>query len=148
MVAVARSTSAKPARPSGRGSRTPAAHGAAGRPHLWVVPPIRHPRRYLALLFVVAALGVFGVVSLNALAAESAFESRALEHEVAELTVRYDELTAEVATLEAPQRVQQVATRDLGMVPAQQPGFIVLDRNDSLGKVALRDDPDVPALGR
>jgi cell division protein FtsL len=105
--------------------------GAAARspvrlPDLRLVTPVRDARRHVALLLAVAALGVFGVVSLNALAAESAFEAQKLERDVAGLSVRYEELTAEVAALEAPSRVRRIAVEQLGMVPAEQPGYLLV----------------------
>ena len=116
------------------------------RPDLRVVVPVRRRRRYAALLMVVAALGVFGVLTLNALAAESAFQAQRLEREVADLAVRYDELTAEVAALESPDRVQRIATEQLGMVPAEEPGYLVVEHRPGTEDVALRDDPAVPTL--
>lgn len=98
-------------RPSGVGERTRG-------PQLRVVDEPRHTTRYMLLLALVAVLGVTGIVSLNALAAEASFKAQELEDEVAELSHRYDELTAEVAELESPERVRRVATSELGMVPA------------------------------
>jgi hypothetical protein len=100
----------------------------ARRPDLRVVPRLRHTGRYLALIVVLGAAGVFGIVSLSALAAESAFAARALEGEIDDLSFRYDELTAEVAALESPGRVRDVAIGELGMVPATQPAYLVIDR--------------------
>lgn len=108
----------------------PAPTGAPrGRPSLRVVPRRRHTGRYLALMLVVGAVGIFGIVSLSALAAESAFAARALEGEIDELAIRYDELTAEVAGLESPARVRGVATTQLGMVPADQPAYLIVERS-------------------
>lgn len=98
-------------RPSGAGE-------SARGPQLRVVDEPRHTSRYMLLLALVAVLGVTGIVSLNALAAEASFKARELEEDVAELSHRYDELTAEVAELESPERVRRVATSELGMVPA------------------------------
>ncbi|MGH8929976.1 MAG: cell division protein FtsL [Egibacteraceae bacterium] len=115
MSAVAPSRLSKSSQPQGRGAA-----------NLRVVVPARDSRRCIAMLLVVASLGVFGVVSLNALAAESAFEAQKLEQEVSDLSVRYEELTAEVATLEAPARVSRIAVENLGMVPADDPGYLLV----------------------
>ncbi len=120
MAAVA-PTLPRPARP-----RTATARRSASRPDLRVVAPVRHTRRYVVILSVAAALGVFGVVSLGALAAEAAFEAKTLEREVGDLSRRYDELTAEVASLEAPNRVGRIAVEKLGMVPAEDPGVLAM----------------------
>lgn len=95
------------------------------RPALRVVPRPRHHARYVVLLVAVAVAGVIGVVSLSALAAEASFQARALQSEVSELSLRYDELTAEVAGLERPERIRAVAEREIGMVPAVEPGFLL-----------------------
>ncbi|MGH8904116.1 MAG: hypothetical protein ACRDYA_21155 [Egibacteraceae bacterium] len=136
MAAVAPLAPPRPTRP-----RT----ASARRPDLRVVAPPSHARRYVVLLAIFAALGVFGVVSLNALAAESAFEARTLEREVRDLLVSYDELTAEVASLEAPNRVGQIAIEELGMVPVGDPGVLAVQGEAPLGEsrhgdfIALRD---------
>src|SRR5680860_300531 len=123
--------SSRSARPSSRSARTgrdAVPRGPArAAPQLRVLGPPRHTRRYVVAALLIAAVGIFGIVSLNALAAEAAFEARTLEHEVTELSLRYDELTAEVAALSAPGRVREVAQEQLGMVPVQAPGFLFAD---------------------
>lgn len=104
---------------------------AAGRPHLRVVAEPRRGGRYLLAAVLAGGVGLFGVVGLHALAAEQSFQVRNLESEVRELSLRYDELTAEIAGLESPERVRQVATLQLGMVPAREPGFLVADTSGS-----------------
>ena len=99
-------------------------HAQNERPRLRLLGPRRHTRGYVLAALLIAAAGIFGVVSLNALAAEAAFEARALERDVDELTLRYDELTAEVAALSAPSRVREVAREQLGMVPVEEAGFL------------------------
>lgn len=125
------------------------------RPNLRVVAPRRHTGRYVVLLVVVALLGITGVVSLSALAAEAAFEARALQAETRELVVRYDELTAEVAALEAPARVRAVAEDELGMVPVTEPAFLLAEarteRTEDESRAALENgevaDRIKPVLG-
>ena len=109
------------------------------RPDLRVVGRPRHRGRYLAVLSLVGALGIFGVVSLHALAAEAAFEARTVEAEVTELAMRYEELTAEVATLESPERIRRVATEELGMVPVTEPGFLAVDGSPAQPAAEGRD---------
>jgi len=93
---------------------------------LRLVEPPQHAGRYLLLALLLAALGVFGVVALHALASESAYRASELAAEVDDLTVRSEELTAEVAQLESPERVRQGA-QQLGMVPATDPAYLVAD---------------------
>jgi cell division protein FtsB len=106
-----------------------AAAAGAGRPRLLVVGAPRHTRRWTAVLVAVGAVGVFVVVGLNAVAAESAFTARSLEADVNELALRYEELTAEVAALGTPDRLAEIATTQLGMVPAEEPSFLLSGRD-------------------
>lgn len=101
---------------------------ASRRPRLRVVGPPRHVARYVLVAVLAFAGGIFGTVSLNALAAEEAFAVRALEGDVRELSLRYEELTAEVARLEAPGRIRDVAVHQLGMVQAPEPGYLLAER--------------------
>lgn len=100
----------------------------ARRPGLRVVEPPRRTGRFLVACLALLAVGVLTVVSLSALAAESAFAARELEQDIAELRARYDELTAEVAELESPDRIRAVAVSELGMVPASEPGYLLVER--------------------
>lgn len=93
---------------------------------LQVAPRPRRSGRYLVVMVVLGALGVFGSVALNALAAEQSFAVRELEQQVNDLTRTADELTVDVTRLESPARLHREAVRRLGMVPADQPAFVVL----------------------
>lgn len=111
-----------------RHQHTAPGHGQRARPELRVVPPPRRTAGYLVAVLALAALGVFTVVGLNARAAERAFEARALEQQVSELSERYEELTAEVARLESPERLREVAVNELDMIPADRPAYLVAGR--------------------
>jgi len=87
-------------------------------------------RRTLALalataLVIVAA--VFGVVGLNALAANAAVEARALEREVGAAERHYAELVAAVAEKEDPGRIRARAL-ELGLVPSTAARHLILSR--------------------
>ena len=101
------------------------------RRNLRLAPAPRRSGRYIVVMLALAALGVFGSVALNALAAEQSFAVRELESNVAELTRTADELTVEVTRLESPARLHRHATRKLGMVRAEQPAFLALERGAS-----------------
>lgn len=123
--------------------RRPATQSPAPRrPDLRVVGPVRHSGRYIAVILGLAALGIIGVVSLSALAAESAFEARELQAEVTELSLRYDELTAEVAALESPERIRQVAEAELGMVQPESPTFLLAEGSGATPAVRERELTD------
>lgn len=99
------------------------------RAHLRVV---RQPRRRHLTVFLLAALllagaTVFGTVSLNAMAAGDAVVARQLEADVVAAERRYGHLIAEVAALESPERVRRAAL-ELGMEPATEPRYLILDR--------------------
>lgn len=128
-----------PTPPSGPDAEQRTERGAA--PQLRVLGPPRHTRRYIIAALVAAAFGIFGIVSLNALAAEAAFEARSLENEVTELSLRHNELTAEVAALSAPGRVRRVAQEELGMVAGAEAGFLFADELAGEGRVAGSPDP-------
>ncbi|MDP9022117.1 MAG: hypothetical protein M3N57_05330 [Actinomycetota bacterium] len=102
----------------------------ARAPRLRVVTAPRRRRRLLFALLLVAISGaaVFSTVTLNALAAADAVHAARLEADVAEAERRYAELVAEVAALEDPARIEQVALEELGMVPADGARFLVVDR--------------------
>lgn len=128
-------------RPRQRPGRGPAERP---RPRLRVVPHRRHRGRYVAAMMAIGVLFVFGILSFSALAAESAFEARSLEEEIDALAIRYDALTAEVARLESPGRVRAVATEELGMVPADQPAYLVVEGS---GPTQPSDETALPTGG-
>jgi len=108
--------------------------------HLRVVdePVARHTLAYLVVMVVVFAGAVFGAVTLNALAAGTSVEARALDQHVAEAERVYAQLIADVAALEDPARVRAAAL-ELGMVPPGPVRHLTLER-------ALPADGAVPAV--
>jgi cell division protein FtsL len=94
--------------------------------------------RMALVLLIVAAIGVFGVVSVGAMTAEAAVSVRELETDVDDLKRRYELLVADVAELESPDRIRREARR-AGMVEADDPTFLVVDGN---GRFALHDPAD------
>jgi cell division protein FtsL len=113
--------------------------GAPSSPRLRLVATGPRTSRYALVLLVIAAIGVFGVVSVGAKTAEAAVEVRALEQDVDELKRDYELLTAEVAELESPERIREVAVEKLGMIEADDPSFVVVDGE---GRFALRAPDD------
>lgn len=103
---------------------------APRRRHLRVVeePTPRHTLAYVLVMIVVGAAVVFGAVTLNALAAGSAVDARELDARVAESQRLYAQLVADVAALEDPARIREVAL-DLGLEPAVPARFVALERN-------------------
>ncbi len=107
----------------------PRAHAPA-RPDLRVVaePRTRHPLLFALLIILVLTGAVFATVALNALAAASSVEARALEARVTEAERSYAQLVADVAALEDPERIREAAL-DLGLVPAGPGRHVLLERN-------------------
>lgn len=118
----------------------------ADRPRLEVVARRRARHPLLWLIAVIALLGgaVLGAVALNALAAADSVAARELEQQVAEAERHHAWLVAEVARLDAPDRIRQVALLELGMVPADDPRFVVLGRSlpsDNTADDTRAEDP-------
>jgi cell division protein FtsL len=113
-----------------RGQRT------STRPPLQVVMSNPRSSRLALVLLVIAAIGVFAVVSVGAKTAEAAVQVRSLSGEVDELKQRYEILTAEVAELESPERIRRYAVDQLGMVEPAERQFLVVDAR---GRFALHD---------
>jgi hypothetical protein len=114
---------------------------AAGRRTLLLV---------LATALVIVA-AVFGIVGLNAMAANASVEARTLERQVAQSERRYAELVAGVAAKEDPGRIRAAAL-ELGLVPSTAARHLVLSRGieaDGLRRVEVSDlvaDPLKPVL--
>lgn len=123
---------------AGDPARTTAPTAEPRRPHLHAVqagPVHRAAHRTAKVLAgmvatVVLAVGVLGIVALNALAADASFEAQALERDISELTLRHDDLVAAVAQLESPNRVRDVAIGQLGLMEPEVPGFLTIDEAD------------------
>lgn len=124
---------------------------AEPRARLEVVQVTRpnHPVLWLVAVIAMLAASVLGAVSLNALAAADSVAARQLELEVAEAERLHSDLIAEVAHLDAPERIRQVATEQLGMIEANAPRYVVLGRSlpsDNTGVDAPSGDPLKPVL--
>lgn len=125
--------------------RAVAAAEAPTRPA--ATPEPRSGRRTLVLLLATAISAVavvFGIVGLNALAANAAVEARALEREVGAAERRYAELVAVVAAKEDPARIRARAL-DLGMVPSTAARHLVLSRTLEADGMHLTEDDAVVA---
>ena len=115
--------------------------GASSAPRLQLITTNPRSSKFALTMLVIAAIGVFGVVSVGAKTAEAAVQVRALEADVDELKREYELLTAEVARLESPERIRTVAVEELGMVEADDPKYVLVDGD---GRFALHDPSDGP----
>jgi hypothetical protein len=111
-------------------------------------PVVASGRRTLVLALgtaVIIVMAVFGIVGLNAMAANAAVEARALEREVARAERHYGELIAALATKEDPGRIRERAL-ELGLVPSTTARHLVLARGIDADGVRRRstDDASMP----
>lgn len=113
------------------------------RPALRLVPDAtssmpRGPFIFLVLGLVI--LGTIGLLVLNTVIAADSFRAGELIQQNAELAVIEQELQRQVAEGLSPQELAQAA-RDLGMIPAGQPGFVIVGPD---GSIVISGNP-VPA---
>lgn len=115
-------------------------------------PARDHTLAYALAIIAVVAAAVFGAVALNALVADGAVRTRALEDRIATAEQRYAGLLIEVTVLEDPARIREQALA-LGMVPAGPARVVHLERDlDADGVRAVADaealhaDPLKPVL--
>ena len=102
---------------------------SAARPGLRLLPGGRTgaPRApFVVLVLLVLGVGLVGLLLLNTNLQQSSFELRDLEQETRLLRDRHAELTRQVAELAAPEELASRADA-LGMVPAQERQYLVLD---------------------
>lgn len=107
----------------------PASRPAGRRPALRVVPDDRQRPRmpWVLLLAVLFAGAVFASLTMTALAAEDAVLARELGSDVTAAEREYARLVAEVAMLESPGRIADMA-QQMGMVRTAVPRALPVDR--------------------
>lgn len=139
-------------------SRVPRfAESAVERARLTVVPQrmlVRtHAARtpFVALVLMMLAGGVVGLLMFNTNMQQSSFSATALQHEVTALTAKEQKLNMELDSLRDPQRLASAA-KEIGMVPPSQPAFVRLTDGKILGNPtaatggdAVRINPMPPA---
>ncbi|QZY27964.1 hypothetical protein [Nocardioides coralli] len=118
-------------------SRVPRiAEAAVERARLRVVPRRRTRAArvpFVALVTLVLLGGVVGLLLFNTSMQQAAFATTALEQQATTLTARQQTLEMELDVLRNPQRVAQQA-QQLGMVPAGNPAYLVLESGTVLGE--------------
>ncbi|HWG94199.1 MAG TPA: hypothetical protein VNU66_08255 [Mycobacteriales bacterium] len=122
----------------------PAADGTrAARPVLRLVPDVRTgaPRApFVALVVVLLAGGLLGLLALNTALAQDAFRLHGLTVEGRALADREQVLEREVEELRTPRNLAERA-RALGMVPAGSPAFLRLEDGAVLGAEVPAGEP-------
>lgn len=98
------------------------AHRTPPRParrHLRVVRDAPRPRRFrvaMAVTLVVSLIAVFGVGAFNLFLVQSQFQLERLEQELDRERQEFERLRLEAARLSSPERILDLARRELGMV--------------------------------
>lgn len=122
-----------------RAARTP----ISPRPALRLVPaagPSMRRGPFIVLVLALVILGTIGLLVLNTVIAADSFRVQQLIQSNAELAVTEQGLQRQLSDGLSPQALARAA-RDLGMVPAGQPGFIIVGPD---GSVVIQGNP-VPA---
>ncbi|MGI8652557.1 MAG: hypothetical protein ACR2I7_07155 [Geodermatophilaceae bacterium] len=95
---------------------------------------------FIVLVLGLLILGTIGLLVLNTVIAADSFRAEQLVQRNAELTVVEQELRRQVAEGLSPEALAEAA-RELGMVAAGQPGFVVVNPD---GSIVIQGTP-VPA---
>ncbi len=116
---------------------------SARQPALRLLPapaPSRTRGPFIVLILALVILGTIGLLVLNTVIAADSFRAEQLVQRNAELAVAEQELRRQVADGLAPEALAEAA-RDLGMIPAGVPGFVIVGPD---GSIVIQGTP-VPA---
>ncbi|MBA3338525.1 MAG: hypothetical protein H0T54_02015 [Geodermatophilaceae bacterium] len=116
------------------------------RPALRLVPAVAPSMRrgpFIVLVLALVILGTVGLLILNTVIAADSFRVQQLIQRNAELAVTEQGLQRQVNEGLSPQALAEAA-RELGMIPAGQPGFILVGPD---GSIVVQGNP-VPAGAR
>ena len=104
------------------------------RPVLRLVPAAPSSMRrgpFIGLVLALVIMGTVGLLVLNTVIAADSFRAGQLIQRNAELAVVEQELQRQLAEGLSPQELAEAA-RDLGMIPAGQPGFVIVGPDGSI----------------
>lgn len=134
---------AETARPADREERRGHLRLVDGRERPWL--PLRLTPRTGITVTVLLFVALFAVAASHALLIESQGRLDRLDQRVNEEQARYEELRADVSTLESPERIlDEVDER--GMVPADERDWLV--QSQPVGPDAEEDEPEVPSTSQ
>lgn len=91
----------------------------------------------------IAALAVVVLLMLNTATAQSSFTERRLNEQLSALQLQEQQLASEVAQQSSPQYLAQKAA-ELGMVPGQNPGYLVVKPDGSVEWVEPEENDEPP----
>ncbi len=119
------------------------------RPRLTIVPKVaaRAPRIPFAVLVItLLAGGLIGLLLLNTALQRGAYTVTSLQDSSNRLALRQQNLEAEVASLQSPQRISERALR-LGMVANDSPAFLSLETGQVIGVPMVGTRAHRPTIG-
>jgi len=86
---------------------------------------------FIVLVLALVIVGTIGLLVLNTIIAADSFRAEQLVQRNAELAVTEQELQRQVAEGLAPEALAEAA-RELGMIPAGQPAFVIIGPDGSI----------------
>ena len=135
---------ARPARPAPRSARP----GARSATYLRLVATRRSSARrapFIAVVVVILALGLLGLLLLNTVLAQDAFTLHALQVQGRALADQEQALQRDVERLQSPQSLAARATA-MGMVPGGTRAFLRLSDGKVLGVALPGEAPPPPVV--
>ncbi|GAB3302330.1 hypothetical protein EK0264_01805 [Epidermidibacterium keratini] len=98
---------------------------------------------FVIIFGAIAAVAVVVLLMLNTATAQSSFTERRLNDELTALKLQEQQLSSEVAQQQSPQYLAEKAA-ELGMVPGQNPGYLVIKPDGSVEWVEPKEAPTPP----
>ena len=98
-------------------------------------------RTFIIVLCFLALLGAAGLLALNSVNTAGAFDIKSLQRQSADLQVQQQQIGERVSRAQSPVRLSRAAAK-LGMVPAKDPIFIVVNNAPVAGTLAAGGHAD------
>lgn len=125
-----------------------------GKPSRQAEPRVRIQRApsggaaHVGLWLSFVALTLVGLVAINVGLLQKNIEYNGLIQEKSGLSTENARLSSEVATLSSPERVEQIATGSLGMVPAEKVSYVYISPAETSRSYADLDSLGAGGAGR
>jgi len=125
-----------------------------GKPSRRPAPRVRTQRApsggtaHVGIWLSFVALTLVGLVAVNVGLLQKNLEYNGLINEKSELSAENARLSSEVAALSSPERVEQIATRSLGMVPAEKVSYVYISPAETAQSYADLDPLGAGGAGR
>jgi cell division protein FtsL len=93
------------------------------------------------VMAVLCTLPALFLVAQRVQRAETGYAILRLQREIAQLRADHARLSAQVSALRAPQRIERIATTELGMVPPRQPQLAAITIGPATARVEVSGAP-------